>query len=154
MAGARYTFTLDDVQVQATFQRLIIGGADARPLFTEIGSALEGSTRQRFQDKESPDGIPWIELRPATQAAKRGPGILVERGDLLASVAFEAGPDFVQIIAGPTAYAAVHQFGGSEGMAPGAAAIPARPYLGVSDEDETEINEAAADWLGRLLAGP
>ena len=38
-------------------------------------------------------------------------------------------------------YGAIHQFGGTSGMIPRLAAIPARPFLGLSDEDEKEVIE-------------
>ena len=44
-------------------------------------------------------------------------------------------------------HAAVHQFGGAEVGMP----IPARPYLGVSPADETEILSVVDDWADELL---
>lgn len=155
MAGAAIKIGLDDAQAQAMLSRAQAEARDARPLFTEIGSALEDSARERIATtKRAPDGTPWLDLSPAWRAEKRergyADGILTMRGDLLNSIAFEAGSDFVEIIAGPTEYAAIHQFGGEPGMAPGPAAIPARPYLGVSTEDAAEIEDAAVAWLGGL----
>ena len=45
-------------------------------------------------------------------------------------------------------YAAIHQAGGTEDMAPRNAAIPARPYLGLSDDELAEAQEIIIDWLG------
>jgi phage virion morphogenesis protein len=146
MAGATIKVEVDDALVQQALSRVARIASDARPLFTEIGSALEASTRERFDQGKGPDGVAWVDLKPATRRRKRNPKILVERGDLLASIGFEAGPDFVQIVAGPTQYAATHQFGRPD------AGIPARPYLGLSEDDMKEIDEAAGDYVARHLA--
>jgi phage virion morphogenesis protein len=147
MAGATIKVTVDDERVQQALERVARIGGDARPLFTEIGSALEASTRARFDRGVGPDGVPWVPLTAKTLKRKRGSKILVERGDLLNSIAFEAGSDFVQIVAGPTEYAATHQFGRP------AANIPARPFLGLSDEDVREIDEATGDYVARMFRG-
>lgn len=157
MSGAKVRVELDDRAAQGLLDRVAAGARIARPLFTEIGSALEASTRERIQTtKRAPDGTPWLDISPAWIKRKRerghSEGILTMRGDLLNSIAFEAGDAFVDIIAGPTNYAAIHQFGGEAGRGR-KTNIPARPYLGLSDEDQTEIREATDDWLGGLAAG-
>lgn len=145
---------LDDRQAQAMFDRMQQEARSALPLFTEIGSALEGSTRERIQTtKRGPDGTPWVALSPAWVARKQekgyAAGILTMRGDLLNSITFEAGAAFVDIIAGPSEYALIHQEGGMAGRGR-KVQIPARPYMGLSDEDQTEIREATDEWLGGL----
>lgn len=155
MSGATIRIELDDASAQALLSRVAQGATSAAPLFTEIGSALEASTRQRIETtKVGPDGIPWLPLSAAWLKRKRdhgwAEGILTKRGDLLNSVAFEAHATYADIIAGPTEYAAIHQFGGKAGRNR-AVEIPARPYLGVSDADAAEIREAAIEWLAGLI---
>jgi len=56
-------------------------------------------------------------------------------------------------------YAAVHQFGAAQGAFGNTSRgspipwgdIPARPYLGLSDDDRQEIETFVADRLGDLL---
>lgn len=158
MSGTKINITLDAVQADALLRRVEAGAQNALPLFTEIGTALEASTRERIETtKVAPDGTPWLDISPAWRRTKKkrghAEGILTMRGDLLNSIAFEAAATYTDIIAGPTEYAAIHQFGGDGSMAPGPAAIPARPYLGLSSEDETEIQEAANEWMARLIGG-
>lgn len=148
---------LDDRQAQGFFSRMDAGARNALPLFTEIGSVLEASTRERIQTtKSAPDGTPWVALSPKWVARKaekgHAAGILTMRGDLLNSIAFEADPMFVDIIAGPSEYALIHQEGGQAGRGR-KVTIPARPYLGLSEDDQTEIREATDDWLARLGNG-
>ena len=75
------------------------------------------------------------------------------RGDLLNSVQPEPADAHVDIVAGPTEYAGIHQFGGMAGRNR-STEIPARPYLGLSAEDRDEILDAASDYLERLLTKP
>lgn len=155
MSGVKFGVELDDAAAQAMFAAVQSGATSgARPLFTEIGSILEASARERIEStKRAPDGTPWLPISEAWIERKRergyAEGILTMRGDLLNSITFEAGQAHVDIIAGPTDYAAIHQFGGAAGRNH-ATQIPARPYLGVSAEDAAEIQEAAEDWLARL----
>jgi phage virion morphogenesis protein len=44
-------------------------------------------------------------------------------------------------------YGAIHQFGGTSDMPPRLAAIPARPFLGLSDNDEKEVIEILSEFL-------
>lgn len=158
MSGTQFRIELDDAAAQRMFASLHAGATSgALPLFTEIGSALEASTRERIEStKRAPDGTPWLPISEAWIEHKRGKGyaegILTMRGDLLNSVAFEAAPNYVDVIAGPTDYAAIHQYGGQAGRGH-ATEIPARPYMGVSEEDADEIREATEAWLARLAGG-
>ena len=158
VSGAALKVTIDLGDTFAYLSRIEGAMGNATPLFTEIGSALEASSRERIQTtKLAPDGTPWLDISEGWRKTKKqrghAEGILTMRGDLLNSIAFKAGADFVEIIAGPTEYAAIHQYGGTEGMAVGAAAIPARPYLGVSTEDASKIVDAADAWLRGLIGG-
>ncbi|MCG9736482.1 phage virion morphogenesis protein [Pseudoalteromonas shioyasakiensis] len=44
-------------------------------------------------------------------------------------------------------YAAIHQFGGASDMIPRLAAIPARPFLGLSERDEKEVIEIMSAFV-------
>lgn len=66
------------------------------------------------------------------------------------------GPE-AAIVGSPEIYAATHQFGRlarpGQGLPFGAAAIPARPFIGLSDEDEAEILDIVEDRLRRAAGG-
>lgn len=157
MSGAKFNVELDQAAAQRMFAAMQAGAArGALPLFTEIGSALEASTRNRLEHtKRAPDGTPWLPLTAAWVERKKkkgyAEGILTMRGDLLNSITFEASATHVDIIAGPTEYALIHQEGGRAGRGH-ATQIPARPYLGLSAEDQTEIRDATSAWLAGLAA--
>lgn len=113
--------------------RLIKNTADTSPALREIGEHLLESTQQRFKEMETPDGEAWEELAPGTiKKKKRVDRILTESGTLADTLNYQLGND--QLLFGSNMeYAATHQFGRDS------ANIPAREFLGFSDEDEDEI---------------
>ena len=87
-----------------------------------IGGILESSTRRRIAEtKTAPDGKRWAEVSPATAQAKNGRGgILVDHGNLLASITHEASAK--SVITGSI-------MGYSVYVQEGTKTIPARPFL-------------------------
>ncbi len=93
---------------------------DGRTLFQRIAQTLEAETEANFAAQGRPH---WVPLSKATVAArtKRTKGasstlkILQDRGILASSVSSEYGVDYALIGAGgaASAYAAIHQFGGT-----------------------------------------
>lgn len=127
----------------ATLQQRLNG--DLTPLMQAIGSVLEGSTRQRFADKQSPNGVAWAVLMPATVRAKNGrSNILVDSGDLIRSITFHATSDGV-VIGTDRPYGKYHQTGTKN--ADGSTKIVARPFLGLSEDDKSEIGDLINDFL-------
>ena len=115
------------------------------PLMQAIGSVLEGSTRQRFADKQSPNGVAWAVLMPATVKAKNGrSNILVDSGDLIRSITFLASSDSV-LIGTDRPYGKYHQTGTKK--ADGSTKMVARPWLGLSQQDQFDINELMVGYL-------
>ncbi len=118
---------------------------DLTPLMQAIGSVLEGSTRQRFADKQSPNGVSWAVLMPSTVKAKNGrSNILVDSGDLLRSITFHASNDSV-VIGTDRPYGKYHQTGTKK--ADGSTKMVARPWLGLSEQDQFDINDLIMDFL-------
>lgn len=126
--------------------RLLRGLKDPKPLLWDLAQAGENQTRRRISDeKQGPNGERWPEWSPGYAATRHGGHSLLEStGDLLDSLTAFAD---AQVAGWGTnmKYAATHQFGRD--------AIPARPYLGVSDENLTELLDIAERWLDRLLWG-
>ena len=115
------------------------------PLMQAIGSVLEGSTRQRFADKQSPNGVAWAVLMPATVKAKNGrSNILVDSGDLIRSITFHASSDSV-LIGTDRPYGKYHQTGTKK--ADGSTKMVARPWLGLSQQDQFDINDLIVGYL-------
>ena len=131
-------------------------------MLDEIGQVLAASTRQRFKTSTAPDGTPWKELSPKPLQRKKNKKILVESTELVGSIHHEAQGDTVTI--GTNAeYAAAHQFGatirpkakkalrfnmGGKWFTKKSVTIPARPFLGLSKEDEEAIKRIVLKHLG------
>ena len=139
MAGASIRIEIEDLALRRALAGALAAGEDLTPAMEEIGSFLVNETLLRFEEGRAPDGTPWI---PSKRVLLEGGQTLIGPGSgrLRDSQTYEAGPDFVEQGTN-VVYAAIHQFGGLPGMAPGPAAIPARPYLGLGPEDEPEILE-------------
>lgn len=142
--------------------------ADPAPAFAEIGERLQESTQARFNTSTAPDGSPWADNAEATILqylagrkgvyGKRG-GLtqkgmtallhkrpLVDSGVLRDTIHWQPIPGGVAVgtdrfAAAWTAGAAVHQFGSRDGR------IPARPFLGISDEDRASILDILDAYL-------
>lgn len=137
----------EDAAARVRLKELAERGVRLRPLMLEIGYELVRSTLQRFEDEVDPDGNPWVDLRPATLARKRGSKKLVEVGFLRGGIAVLSATDASVEYGADREYAAIHQFGGTPDMAPAPAAIPARPYLGISESDRARVAAIVADFL-------
>ncbi|WP_051340944.1 phage virion morphogenesis protein [Azospirillum halopraeferens] len=147
MAGAR----IEVAGAEAVRRRLVAlaqGITDKRPLLDSLGGLVESQTRRRLsQDKEGPNGEPWPDWSDSYKATRRtGHHLLESTGTLIDSVHYMVRGDAVEVGSGMV-YAAIHHFGGAEAGKP---EIPARPWLGVSEEDGREIDEVLGDWLGRI----
>lgn len=117
-----------------------------------IGGIVQGQTQRRLsEDKSSPDGEAWAAWSPAyAEGRKKGKKLLDDSGALITSMAWDVTSDDLRV-GSNLIYAALHQFGGTDDMAPGAAAVPARPFLGVSPDDAVEIEDAMGAWIESVL---
>jgi phage virion morphogenesis protein len=132
---------LDDRDVLTALQDLQRSAGDLRPALAEIGEVLIESTKQRFGSQTGPDGQPWPENSPVTIERKgRNQPLTGETGNLMDAIYYNlVGNDALEI-GSPMQYAAMQQFGGTKAEFPFLwGDIPARPFLGVSDEDRDEI---------------
>lgn len=137
-------------RLQARIGRL--ANPDRRALGEQLGSLVESQTRRRLsEDQESPDGVPWAPWTPDYAKSRHGGQSLLQgEGDLIDSITFDVQNDQVEV-GSNLIYARIHQEGGEAGMAPGPAGIPARPYLGFSNDNLAEIQAVADRWLDRHL---
>lgn len=132
---------------------------DTKDLMESVGEALVSGTSQRFEDEEDPQGQKWPK---SGRASKQGGQTLTDTGRLSKSIDYAATSNKV-MVGSNLAYARIHQkggvitpkkakrliFKGSDGQTVSAdkVTIPARPYLGVSDEDMEEVKAVMADFL-------
>lgn len=154
------SITIDVADLDGIFRKLRpIFDFNAEELMTAIGSLGDSQTRRRIEEeKTAPDGSPW-------KPNHEGTSILMQSGQhLLASLAWTASAD--QAEWGATwEYAHVHQNGmtivpkdakalffsvGGKPVTAKKVTIPARPFLGISSENEREIIELVTDHFGLL----
>lgn len=115
-------------------------------LLDSVGATLESQTRERLgDDKKDPEGKPWAPWSP--DYAERRPsngGLLELSGGLIDSIAFETSASAVTL-GSNLVYALSHQMGDSD------RGIPARPYLGVSDENLEDIGDVVMRFIAREM---
>lgn len=151
MSGIKLLIGIDDRRINEVLSRLIATGQDLEPVMEDIATYGESSTRGRFNQSVDPDGKPW---KPSQRVQERGGKTLIDHGHLLDSIVSNAGSDFAEW-GSSSIYAAIHQVGGeirpknkpylAFKLPDGSfrrvkkVTIPARPFLGISDEDEGNI---------------
>lgn len=131
---------------------------DFKRMHKQVGEALVSNTQLRFMDQQTPEGIPW---RPT----QRGGHILNKRGLLSSSVTYRATDKLVEVGTN-SIYAAIHQFGGvikaknkkflkfktSRGwVQKKKVRITARPFIGISKEDQQDIETIFQNEVKRIL---
>jgi phage virion morphogenesis protein len=155
MAGALVELNIDDREVKDLLDRLASRMSNLTPVMKEIGEIVTESVQTNFEEHKSPEGVAWTPLADSTKAYKEKKGrkaedILIMSAILLKSIHPEAYNDSVEI-GTDIVYAAVHQFGIGERSGISThrrmPAIPARPFLGVREEDWTEIENMLMDEL-------
>lgn len=164
MSGATLTLKYEDAELQRMASRLerALAPCGLQTAAAGIGGSLRESTTLRFQQSKAPDGSTW----PKSQRVLLfGGQTLILTGRLRDSIA-DAAPllDATSVEVGTNVeYADPHQFGATirprtgralniPGIGPRASVtIPARPFLGVSVQDEAEILDLTERWLKRLV---
>lgn len=145
MAGA--SFKMDVSGLMTVFGQAVAHLSDTKVLMEGIGEMLVSSTKERFEKGVGPDGTPWKESK---RVETSGGQTLVDKGTLKKSMAYEAGDDFVAVGTPNEKYGAIHQFGGAGAGKP---EIPARPYIGMSDDDMEEAKGMVVDFVKGAFKG-
>lgn len=105
-----------------------------------VGQEVLGQTVERITgEQKAPDGTPWAawsEPYSEHKARSRDGGAFLDAsGELIDSLNYEASKDEV-LVGTNLVYAATHQFGDKKRN------IPARPYLGLSKQNELDLIKA------------
>jgi phage virion morphogenesis protein len=161
---AREGVTLDGMLAsQRSLDQLIRKTEDLRPLMERIGAYGEESTVNRFETQKGPDGKTWA---PSARVRAKGGQTLVDSGRLRGSITWRADADSAEWGTN-LIYASTHQEGASirakgdgrltffiPGLgfrSPQEVVIPARPFLGLDDDDQVEIGALIQDYLLEAL---
>ena len=125
-----------------------LGGFDKATVLSVATGVAISSTHERLREtKTAPDGTAWAEWSDAyAETRKAQHSLLMGEGNLDDSITEFTDGD-TGGVGTNMIYGAIQQFGGEEvGID-----IPARPYLGLSPEDVTEIEHAVGDYLTSVL---
>ena len=118
-------------------------------LMDAIGEKLLDSTHERMSREEDPEGNRWQELSPNYAAAKKalyGDKLMLQiTENLFSTLVWQSGSDFVQV-GSPLIYSGTQQHGLPDKN------VEARPYLGLSLEDERTVYELIEDYILEALA--
>ena len=143
---------LKEDEISTALARVSRALTDTTDLMRDIGDDMVQATQDRLKSGRSPDGSPFAPRSQATinhydRLKRTYGGPLYYSGMLYNEISFAAGPDFVEW-GSDRPYAAMMQFGGSKGDYPHLwGNIPARPFLGISEEDRTNILATITEWL-------
>ena len=144
MTGATVTLEIRDQAVVAALDKL--AQADLEPLLEVLREHLLVIHDDHWTEQQAPDGTPWAPLSPKYAArkakARPGRGILIY-DELLRLLASSIEGDTV-VIGTNRVYGATQQFGDPYRN------IPARPFLGVSDQDEADLLGIIQDYVAGL----
>lgn len=151
MAGASFTVKVKDFDgkpISSLFERLRSAGADARLVFADVGEELLITHRARFAAQQSPDGERWQELSPAYSRRKKKNTSRILRLDGFLEDLMRWQATAARLSFGTDRiYGATHQFGDDSRN------IPARPYLGISDDDRSRIIRVLERHLRQVIEG-
>jgi phage virion morphogenesis protein len=160
--GLTPTITITTDEISAAFARIDAALRNPQPLMQDLGEYLVKSTTERFPTGRAPDGSVWAPKSPVTIAAQGGRRtnrldtrpLFGPSGSLSSTISYEAFSDRVEW-GSPMVYAAMQQFGGSKSAFPNLwGNIPARPFLGISAEDEPLMIDIVGDWLSDAAGTP
>lgn len=124
-----------------------------------VAEGITSRTIRRFSEQRAPDGTPWPPLSAATLLAEaRGRGrraqerlarrkALIRTGRLRNSIGWKVVGTRIYVGTN-VVYAPIHQFGGQAGRGR-KVRIPARPFLGLTEEDTQEAEALLREWLRR-----
>jgi len=138
---------LDNRELQDYLIQLAERTSDLCPLMRNIAGIMADSVEENFEQQGRPK---WEGLKKSTieQRVQKGywPGkILQMRGELAASITSHYDENSA-VVGTNKVYAAIHQFGGKTGRNK-KVEIPARPYLKLTDIENTKILTEVKNYL-------
>ncbi|MCX4025051.1 phage virion morphogenesis protein [Endozoicomonas sp. SM1973] len=168
MAGAGLDINLRGIdRLNQLIERLQVLGTDNSEILDVLGALAEDQIRRRIEEEQTaPDGTPWPEWSSGYSTTRHSnQGLLQSEGHLLDSINYVVGIDDVTVETN-LLYAAIHQYGGiikpkngrflafqlgSQTVFAKEVTIPARPFMGLSDDNQDEIEQVLVDWVESLV---
>lgn len=163
------TIVIETDQITPALERVWAALENPLPLMQDLGEYFVKSTTDRFPTGRAPDGSVWAPKSPVTIARQGGRRtnrldtrpLFGPSGALSSTISYEAFPDRVEW-GSPMIYAGVQQFGAAQGAFGRSSRngpipwgdIPARPFLGISAEDEVQVLDIIGDYLSEAAGAP
>lgn len=129
---------LDDARLQSAFKEMDELGRNFLPVWQSFAEVLQESHMYRWGLEVGPDMGPWEALSPRTWRTKRTSRMLYEEGDLLRGLVTQPRPTEMEF--GLLDWKAPIQHFGTDD-------IPARPLVGLSDDDRAALLEILQDEI-------
>lgn len=165
-------FDLGDLPALSKIDWAVAQLLDLTDLMDQIGRVLVAGAQERIAvTNEGSDGQPWVQSK---RAKSQGGKTLRLTGLLLTSITARPGSDHV-IVGTNVPYAGVHQGGAAQGAfgtrtgwtTPSAKRpksqfflmhmpwgdIPARPFVGVSEAEQQDVEELTVAYIQSALLG-
>lgn len=162
---------VNDKEVLDTLSQIVSRSKNMRPAFAEIGEDLVDTTKRRFNTATAPDGTPWavnsqvtidrylgvfkssykkdgtLSKAGAARSAAKKP-LTGETRTLQTTINYQLKGANGVSVGSPKVQAAMMQFGGTKAQFPHLwGDIPARPFLGISPNDKTNILAILGTYL-------
>lgn len=150
--------TVKQGSVLEALGRLALDRADKTALLGLMGTEVAENTRLRFLDGVAPDGTPWV---PSIRARTQGGETMRDTGRLMNSITHAVSGDSVEIGTN-VPYALPLHFGATIRAVNGPylrfpvgggwatvkeVELPARPFIGITDEDAEGISSIITHFL-------
>jgi len=165
--GINIKVKIEDREIKKLLSGLHLKAKNLRPAYKAIGEYMIIEREKLFKEERDPDGNKWEPLKIRTlygsyrgrkytkkrKLNKKFQNFLAKRKILtrdghLRRTVYKVGRGMVIIAPDKISedYAALHQFGGKAGRG-SKATIPARPHLGINDENRKEFIEIIKEHL-------
>ncbi|MDH3001471.1 phage morphogenesis protein [Chelonobacter oris] len=154
---------LDDKKLAVKLGQIARQLAQPSKLYGVLGETLKKIHKKRFEAETAPDGKKWRPLSPLTSQMKGNDNILRRRGYLSDKTAYNYDSKGVEF-GSDAKYARLHQFGGTikpkrakrlklgeSGVYAKQVTVPARPWLGINDNDEAQLLKKSQQLLQRQI---
>ncbi len=149
MAGTKINIEAEGLdEIRQALERLQRAAGHLTPVFRDIGEDLLAAHDERFRRQESPEGDPWAPLSEKYRARKkRNKNKILVLDDLLGGTLRYQATAGSLVFGTDRVYGATHQFGRDK------ANIAARPFLGLSSDDERRVLELIGEHLAEAFSG-
>ena len=153
MSGAYVSSDIKELEgLAAILKRSALSVSDRSALMKSLGNEIVEQSRSRIlETQEDPEGNKWQDYAASTLKGLKAKGLekvvslLNREGYLHKSIDVQQSGQWSVLVGSAREYAGVHQWGYKLKN------IPARPYLGLSSDDISDLTELAEIFLKRRM---